>query len=195
MVTRNLFKSQPWEKQANNQSNCKIEFPASRKAGVGITPISHRACRISPTPSLSLESRRLRSEVVKGRRGNFCANVMVYSRAEDFVRGDVNKVRPWLKNIRRCRASVGDSVVLPANYLAIFAMSSFRSFILRIADFAIYHQRRYGNVNCRNIIFFCSILHDDLLSHQLPYRGKSVWTSFAVILHSTMYKHTRMKSY
>lgn len=51
-VTQNLFKSQPWEKQANNQSNCKIEFPASGEAGSAllqslVAPVAYPHHRLS----------------------------------------------------------------------------------------------------------------------------------------------------
>jgi len=139
-VTRNLFKSRPWEKQTNNQFNCKIEFPASRKAGSALLQSLGRACRSSlPAPFLSSRIRRLRSEVKDG-RGNFCANIMVYSREGFCLRGNVNKVRPWLKNIRRSWANMA---IQPHCQQITSSFLLRRRFVHCLPDtnFMIYHKR------------------------------------------------------
>lgn len=186
-VTRNLFKSRPWEKQANNQSNCKIEFPASRKAGSAlleslVAPVALPPLRFPCRPPSSW-IRRLRSEVVKGRRGNFCANVMVYSRGGFCSRETLIKfVRDW------------------RIFVALWRTRWFSSHCQQITSPFLLHRRfpfvvlriqisRYiaseCNANCRNVIFFCcSVLHG-LTSRYRGRMQKCVWTSFAVQLHSS----------
>lgn len=160
--SRNLFKSRPWEKQANNQSNCKMEFPAGRKGRHYSNLWSH----LSP-PRPSSRIRRLRSEVVKGRGGNFCASIIVYPSERILsARTLIMFPRDWRIFValrRTWRFSPhGQQITSP------FSLTS----PLRCpadTNFAICRGRAKNRRN--NIFFHRSTPHDLSLSRHLPYRG------------------------
>lgn len=82
-VTQNLFKSQPWEKQANNQSNCKIEFPASGEAGSAllqslVAPVAPRTtASLFSNPQITIRSRKEpKRKFLRERNGLFLRGIV-----------------------------------------------------------------------------------------------------------------------
>lgn len=176
-VSRNLFKSRPWEKQTNNQSNCKMEFPASEEAG---SVLLQSLPLLSPSllffnPQITIRSRkklkRRRREFLCGRNGPFSRGI---------VRGGVNKVRLWSRNIRRF-GKHGDRVVLPLKLLSRVVVSSNVNFVISPCSRYINHR----DITFLFVCLFAALLRERDLAFCIAAECKSTLTSSTLELHSS----------